>query len=62
MTDTLHAVPLGDLIEHDTSAAEADCVCGPRTTAVPRDDGSTGWLITHRSLDGREKSEQGSTP
>jgi hypothetical protein len=48
-----HVVPLGDLIEHQ----ENDCPCGPTTHPVMREDGSNGWVITHHSLDGREKLE-----
>lgn len=39
----------------DTSGAE--CVCGPDTEAVFRDDGSNGWVVIHHSLDGREAHE-----
>lgn len=49
--DVLHVVPLGDLVEH---MADDDCVCGPTTRPVERDDGSVGWLMVHASLDGRE--------
>lgn len=49
-----HVLPIGDLIDHDESE---DCVCGPATKPVQRDDGSVGWVIVHHSLDGREKSE-----
>jgi len=59
MTDLLHVAPVGDLIEHDTSTREADCVCGPATTPVKHEDGSVGWLIAHNSLDGREQHEEG---
>ena len=52
---TLHVHPVCDLVEHDTDAD--DCICGPTTKPVVRDDGSTGWLIIHHSLDGRERSE-----
>ena len=50
----VHVLPLADSIQHDDSD---DCVCGPLTEAVPREDGSMGWLITHHSLDGREQGE-----
>ncbi|MER7814535.1 hypothetical protein [Streptomyces sp. NPDC096153] len=50
----LHAVPVGDLIEHDTVGA---CVCGPTDTPVKSDDGSVSWLAVHHSLDGREQRE-----
>ncbi|WP_350347247.1 hypothetical protein ABIQ69_11460 [Agromyces sp. G08B096] len=49
---TVHFVPDGDLIEHDITSD--DCVCGPTTQPVEWDDGTTGWLVTHASLDGRE--------
>lgn len=49
----VHVLPLEDLVEH----ADADCVCGTTTEPVPRQDGSTGWLVTHHSLDGREANE-----
>jgi hypothetical protein len=52
----IHVIPLNDLVEHDTSG-EQDCVCGPRTDPVPRDDGSMGWIVVHHSLDGREQDE-----
>lgn len=58
MTHTLHVTPIGDLVGHDTSTAEADCVCGPEVRPVTDDDGSIGWLLVHHSLDGRER-EQG---
>ena len=50
----VHVVPVGDLIEHPLSD---DCLCGPRVEPVPREDGSTGWLYVHHSLDGRELTE-----
>ena len=48
-----HVLPLDDLIEHE----HEDCICGPTVEPCPREDGSMGWLITHYSLDGREKRE-----
>lgn len=50
-----HVAPIGDLVEHITDGS--DCPCGPRTEPVPRDDGSTGWLVIHHALDGREATE-----
>lgn len=50
-TNELHVVPRDDLVEHQ---ADQDCACGPRCEPVQRDDGSTGWLYVHHSLDGRE--------
>ncbi len=52
---TYHVVPINDLIEHETDGS--DCVCGPTTEPVPREDGSMGWVISHHSLDGRELHE-----
>lgn len=51
----VHTYPVGDLIEHDTDGG--DCICGPTTEAVMREDGSNGWQVIHHSLDGREVSE-----
>lgn len=56
-TDVLHVSPQNDLIEHDTSTRDADCLCGPEVRPVKRDDGPVGWLIVHHSLDGREARE-----
>lgn len=53
---TVHVVPVGDLVAHDTDGD--DCLCGPSTEAVYRDDGTNGWLIRHNSLDGREAEER----
>jgi len=50
---TYHVLPIDDLFEH----SEEDCLCGPEIEPVKRDDGSIGWVITHNSLDGREKDE-----
>lgn len=52
---TVHVVPVGDLVEHDTDGGE--CICGPSAEAVFREEGSAGWLMTHHSLDGREARE-----
>lgn len=43
--------PADDLIQHDTVG---DCVCGPTTEPVVRDDGSIGWVVVHHALDGRK--------
>ncbi len=58
MTDVAHVVPVDDIVKHDTSASEADCICGPETRPEKREDGSMGWLIVHHSLDGREQHEK----
>jgi hypothetical protein len=51
---TLHVVPSNDLIDHETTDA---CPCGPRDEPVHREDGTTGWVVVHHSLDGREAHE-----
>lgn len=56
MSDVVHVYPVGDLVEHDTNSDQ--CVCGPEAEAVKRDDGSVGWVVSHHSLDGRERSER----
>lgn len=40
-------------IEADPDAPEVDCPCGPVVEHVP----PNGWLISHHSLDGRERNE-----
>lgn len=62
MAGTVHVTPVGDDVEHDTSTYEPDCACGPEVRPVQRPDGSTGWLIVHASLDGREQTEHPSNP
>lgn len=57
MTSTLHITPLRDLVDHDTSTAEPDCAYGPEVRPVVHEDGSTGWLLAHHSLDGREQTD-----
>jgi hypothetical protein len=54
---TVHCYPVADLVEHNTDSE--DCVCGPDVEPVFRADGSNGWLISHHSLDGRERQESG---
>ncbi|MGQ4343591.1 hypothetical protein [Streptomyces sp. SAS_275] len=58
VTSTLHVTPIRDAVGHDTSTAGADCVCGPEVRPAPQDDGSTGWLLVHHSLDGREQGDR----
>jgi hypothetical protein len=53
-TNGVHVMPCGDAVDHETTD---DCVCVPRAEAVPREDGSMGWLTVHHSLDGREAHE-----
>jgi hypothetical protein len=50
----LHVTPISDLVDHDTSTADADRVCGPDAKPITQDDGSISWLLVHHSLDGRE--------
>lgn len=52
--DEVHVLPVDDVIEHGA----VDCMCGPRTEPVRRDDGSVGWVVVHHSLDGREQTEE----
>jgi hypothetical protein len=40
-------------IEEDPRAGDVDCPCGPAIERV----GRTSWLVTHHSLDGRERYE-----
>ena len=56
MSQTVHVYPNNDLIDHDT---ESDaCLCGgPTPEPVFDSDGACGWVITHHSLDGRERFE-----
>lgn len=53
MGQIVHVMPVNDIVEHE----DDDCICGPRTDAVPCDDGSYGWVIVHESLDRREDRE-----
>lgn len=59
MPETVHVLPVNDLIAHDEEGTE--CPCGPTIEPVPDNDGACGWLITHHSLDGRELTEEGPT-
>ena len=56
MTHTLHVTPIADLVGHDTSTTEPDCMCGPEVKSVTQEDGLMGWLLVHHSLDGREQA------
>lgn len=55
MSESIHVIPVNDLVAHDTDGG--DCICGPDTEPVERDDGSIAWLVSHHSLDGRELEE-----
>jgi hypothetical protein len=50
----VHVHPVDDLIEHELTD---ECPCGPEQRPVEREDGGTGWVVVHHSLDGREKTE-----
>jgi hypothetical protein len=50
----VNVVPVDDLIGHEDSD---ECPCGPELQPVERDDGTIGWILSHHSLDGREKDE-----
>jgi hypothetical protein len=56
-TRPLHVWPEHDRVQHNTEDDAGDCICGPATEPVKREDGSIGWVIRHHSLDGREKTE-----
>lgn len=53
MANTLHVVPRDDLVEHDCSTEQADCVCGPTPTLAQHEGAPDGWLLVHHALDGR---------
>lgn len=55
MGQTVHVSPINDLIDHDTDTD--DCLCGPSIEAVDDGDGGYGYVLTHHSLDGRERRE-----
>jgi hypothetical protein len=55
MSLATHVVPVGDTIAHELSD---ECVCGPDQELVEDDAGGYEWLLTHHSLDGRERAEQ----
>jgi hypothetical protein len=57
VTNTVHVRPIRDLVDHDASTTEPDCVCGPEVRPAVQEDGSMGWLLVHHSLDGRERAE-----
>lgn len=47
----VHLMPVDDLIAHEASD---DCACGPGSECVTEEGERDNWLMTHRSLDGRE--------
>lgn len=50
----VHVRPLDDVTAHPMAD---DCPCGPTAEPVRCPDGTIGWLVTHHSLDGRERYE-----
>lgn len=54
---TVHVVPIGDLIEHETDEDEV-CACGPLVGLVEGEDGTLHFRVIHHSLDDREKRER----
>ncbi len=46
MSATAHVYPVSEAARHITDGG--DCPCQPATEPVLRDDGSNGWLVTHR--------------
>jgi hypothetical protein len=49
----VHAVPIGDLRDHDTASRGA-CWCRPLIEEV-----SNGYVVTHNAMDMRERYERG---
>ncbi|AYD81553.1 hypothetical protein HYP71_gp059 [Arthrobacter phage KBurrousTX] len=47
----VHVWPLEDTIEHHLEGT--GCPCEPKTEEVPREDGTTGVMISHNAMDGR---------
>lgn len=59
VNDDAHFVPASDVVEHTLTD---ECICGPRSEAIRRADGSFGWIAVHNSIDGREFSEPDREP
>ena len=56
MSNIVHVLPVNDLMEHEDEGD--DCWCGVSIEPVRDEEtGAVGWLITHQSLDGRERDE-----
>lgn len=51
-----HVWPEDDTIEHLVDSP--GCPCGPRVEEITRVNGSTGVLVVHHALDGRELAER----
>jgi len=52
----VHVLPLDDTREH---VERADCWCGPKVEKVETNTGGWGYVVTHKSADGRELLEPG---
>jgi hypothetical protein len=50
-------VPLNDIVLHEESSI--NCVCGPKLDVLEHPNGDVTHLITHISLDGRERPKIG---
>ncbi|AOZ64612.1 hypothetical protein SEA_CHUBSTER_59 [Arthrobacter phage Chubster] len=48
-----HVWPLADTMEHDLEGHGENCTCQPVVEEIPREDGTTGHLISHNAKDGR---------
>lgn len=49
---SVHTLPVGDAVMHDGRGLM--CICGPTVMRVLCVDGTSGWLMVHHALDGRE--------
>jgi hypothetical protein len=54
---TLHVIPVGDVIEHDSDGIDI-CPCGPDSEWIIGQHGAHGKVVVHHSLDGRENWEE----
>ncbi|OIH82000.1 hypothetical protein BLJ79_21540 [Arthrobacter sp. UCD-GKA] len=57
-TAEAHVIPMNDEVPH---VEAPECVCGPAPELIERPNGDA-WLITHHSLDGRERTEPDRRP
>lgn len=57
----MHALPVDDLIDHDTDEDGA-CVCGPLVVLRADGDWSFCFLVIHQPLDGRDGYEAPAAP
>lgn len=54
MNSALHLIPTDDSAEH---VPADDCPCDPTPQIAFRDDGTTTWVVVHRSFDRCEHCE-----